>query len=159
MEKFTKRLSAAEAMQKIQEYCAYQERTHQEVRNKLFSFGLYASEVDDLITNLITEGFLNEERFAKAFVGGKFRIKHWGRIKIINALEAKGLTKNCIQSGLREIDEQDYQESLRNLLLKKSSVLEMENVFAKRNKLASYAIQKGFEAELVWKSLKSILPE
>jgi len=146
-------------MQKIQSYCAYQERTHREVRNKLFSFGLYASEVDDLVTNLITEGFLNEERFAKSFAGGKFRIMHWGRIKIIHALEGKGLTKNCIQSGLLEIDEQDYQESLRNLLLKKSSLLDAENDFVKRNKLASYAIQKGFEAELVWKFVKSILPE
>jgi regulatory protein len=81
-----KKITPTEAKGKIQRYCAYQERSHQEVRNKLYSFGLYSDEVDNLLTDLITDGFLNEERFAKAFAGGKFRMKKWGRIKIVNAL-------------------------------------------------------------------------
>ena len=109
--------------------------------------------------NLITEGFLNEERFAKAFAGGKFRIKKWGRVKIIHELEAKGLTKNCIHSGMKEIDDTDYQETLHALLLKKSSQLSEENFFTKRDKLAKYALQKGFESELVWKFVKEIVKE
>lgn len=146
-------------MQKIRAFCAYQERTHQEVKNKLFGFGLYTNEVDELLTHLITDGFLNEERFAKAFAGGKFRIKNWGRIKITHALEAKGLTKNCIQSGMQEIDEIDYQDALQKLLIKKSLQWQEEDSFIMRNKLASYAIRKGFESELVWKFVKRIVEE
>src|SRR3954468_24400564 len=97
-----KRHTPAQALPKIYRFCAYQERSHQEVRQKLFDLGLYASEVDELLSQMISEGFLNEERFAKAFAGGKFRMKRWGRIKIVNELEARGLTKNCIKAGLKE---------------------------------------------------------
>jgi regulatory protein len=97
------RLSPKEALVKIQSYCAYQERSHKEVKNKLFEYGLYASEVDELISNLIVDGFLNEERFAKAFAGGKFRIKKWGRLKIQQELEMLGLTKRNIARQLNQI--------------------------------------------------------
>lgn len=99
-------------------FCAYQERSHHEVRNKLFEYGLFASEVDELMTQLITQGFLNEERFAKAYAGGKFRMKKWGRVKIKHELKAQGLTKNCIQRGLDEIDPTDYRKTLQQLLKK-----------------------------------------
>ena len=131
-------------------YCAYQERTHREVKNKLFGYGLYGSEVDEIMAHLITEGFLNEERFARAYAGGKFRLKSWGRNKIIHALEAKGLTGNCIRAAMQEIDDVDYQQSLKKLLDKKSAQYEGETLYIKRNKLASFAIQKGFEPDLVW---------
>src|SRR5688500_923655 len=98
-------LTAQQAKERIQQYCAYQERSHLEVRNKLYSFGLYRGDVDEILAGLITDGFLNEERFAKAFAGGKFRMKKWGRIKITHALESKGVSSNCIRIGLREIDD------------------------------------------------------
>lgn len=154
-----KKITPIEAKGKIQRYCAYQERSHQEVRNKLFSFGLYSSEVDQLLTDLITDGFLNEERYAKAFVGGKFRMKKWGRIKIVNALEAQGLSKNCIRIGLKEIDSNDYITVLESILQKKAAEIEAENVFVKRDKLSKYAIQKGYEPDLVWKILKELFPD
>lgn len=154
-----KKITPIEAKGKIQRYCAYQERSHQEVRDKLYSFGLYRDEVDQLLTELITDGFLNEERFAKAFVGGKFRMKKWGRIKIVNALESHGLSKNCIRIGLKEIDNSDYLTTLESILQRKSEEVEEENIFVKRDKLSKYAIQKGYEPELVWKSLKEILPD
>jgi regulatory protein len=154
-----KKYSAQEAKEKIQQYCAYQERSHKEVRNKLFSYGLYSGDVEEIIVHLITAGFLNEERYAKAYAGGKFRMKKWGRIKITHALEANGLTSNCIKSGLKEIDSEDYEKTLRDLLEKKSTQYEEENIFIKRDKLAGYAIQKGYEPELVWKTLRSILPD
>lgn len=159
MQKPVKKFSAVEAKQKIYAYCAYQERAHQEVKNKLFEYGLYTREVDEILSHLITEGYLNEERFAKAFAGGKFRVKNWGRIKIIHELEARGLTKNCIHSGLQEIDEAHYLETLQALLVKKSVYLKGENSFVMRDKLAKYAIQKGFEAELVWKQVNGIVKE
>lgn len=159
MEKSSKRLSAAEALQKILSYCAYQERTHREVKNKLFGYGLYGSEVDEITAHLITAGFLNEERFAKTYAGGKFRLKRWGRNKIIHSLEAKGLTRNCIQAAMREIDETEYQISLQKLLDKKVPQYEGESSYVKRNKLAAYAIQKGFESDLVWKFVNILVDE
>lgn len=154
-----KKITPNEAKGKIQRYCAYQERCHQEVKNKLYEYGLYSNEVDQLLSELITEGFLNEERYAKAFAGGKFRMKKWGRIKITHALEAHGLSKNCVRIGLKEIDAEDYQITLNALLEKKSIEIEAENLFEKRDKLSKYAIQKGYEPELVWASLKQILPD
>ena len=99
---------------------------------------------------------MNEERFAKTFAGGKFRIKGWGRIKIIHELEAKGLTKNCILLGLKEIAEADYVETLQILLKKKAAVVQADDDFVRRDKIARYAIQKGFEPELVWRWIKEI---
>lgn len=153
-----KRLSFDQAKQKILHYCAYQERCHQEVKNKLYEMGLLSSDVDELLTYLITEGFLNEERFAKLFAGGKFRIKKWGRIKILNELEAKGLTKNCIRIGLKEIEESEYEKVLMEILEAKINTLHEENVFSLRDKASKYAIQKGFEPELVWRKLRDLIP-
>jgi regulatory protein len=149
-----KRLTPTEARQKIYRYCAYQERAHSEVKDKLYSFGLYRDDVDEILSHLITEGYLNEERFAKAFAGGKFRMKKWGKIKIVHELEAKGLTPNCIKSALREIPEDDYVKALHDLLQKKSRLVKEEDIFVRRDHLARFAIQKGFEPELVWKILK-----
>ena len=146
-------LTPQQAKEKIERYCAYQERSHLEVRNKLYEYGLYRTDVDEVITSLITEGFLNEERFAKAFAGGKFRMKKWGRIKIIRALEAKGVSGNCILIGLQEIDEDAYVKTLRQLLKEKSDSIEVDNAYAHRDRLSRYAIQKGFEPELVWKEI------
>ena len=141
---------------KIYKYCAYQERTHAEVRNKLYEYGLGSDEVDQLIAQLIGEGYLNEERFAKTFAGGKFRIKGWGRIKIIHELEAKGLTGNCIALGLKEINETDYVETLQALLQKKATTVQADDDFVRRDRIARYAVQKGFEPELVWRWIKEM---
>lgn len=154
-----KRFTPTEALTKIQRYCAYQERSHKEVRNKLFEYGLFASQVDELLSRLITDGFLNEERFAKAFAGGKFRMKKWGRLKIKNELEFMGLTKNCIQRGLNEIEQTDYKTTLKTLLRKKSAAIQETNLFKKRDKIARYAIGKGYEPELVWEYVRDLVPE
>lgn len=151
-----KKLSLTEALVKIRHYCAYQERAHKEVKQKLFEYGLYASEVDEMLSQLITDGFLNEERFAKAFAGGKFRMKKWGRIKIQNELEMLGLTLRCIQRGLGEIDDRDYRKTLSQLLEKKFAEVNESNAFKKHDKVARYAIGKGYEPELVWLLVKEL---
>ncbi len=153
-----KRYTPTQALAKIQHYCAYQERSHKEVKNKLFSYGLYPSEVDELISQLITDGFLNEERFAKAFAGGKFRIKKWGRLKIKQELESQGLTKNCVLRGLKEIEDATYRETLKELIKKKASQSTEKNPFKKRDKVARYVIGKGYESELVWAFIKELIP-
>ena len=154
-----KRYSPTESLARIQRYCAYQERSHKEVKNKLFEYGLYSTQVDEIISQLITDGFLNEERFAKAYAGGKFRIKKWGRIKIKHELKALGLTKNCIQRGLNEIESTDYSKTLKALIKKKASESRESNPFKKRDKIARFVIGKGYEAELVWEYVRDILPD
>jgi regulatory protein len=153
-----KKLTFEEAKKKALQYCAYQERSHQEVKSKLYDLGINTTEVDELIVYLITEGFLNEERFAKTFAGGKFRMKKWGRIKITQALERKGLSTNCIRIGLKKIEQDDYEETLRALLIAKSDSVDEENLFVLRDKLSKFAIQKGYEPDLVWKILKELKP-
>jgi regulatory protein len=153
-----KTYSSKEAKEKIQHYCAYQERSHQEVRRKLYDYGLGSTDVDNLITDLITDGFLNEERYAKAFAGGKFRMKKWGRLKIIHALEAHGLTKNCINSGLKEIDPDDYEKVLTEIILKKNEELDESNPYTQKDKISKAAILKGYEPELVWRIIKKEIP-
>jgi len=154
----TKKFSAQEAAEKIRRYCAYQERSHREVREKLFEYGLYERDVNEILTGLITDGYLNEERFARAYAGGKFRMKKWGRVKITRGLEAKGVSKNCIKIGLKEIDEEDYVDALKQILEKKSEQLADENIFVVRDRLSKYAIQKGYEQDLVWSLLKEMMP-
>ncbi len=152
-----KRYSPDEARKKIRRYCAYQERAHREVRDKLFSFGLYGNDVDEVITELITEGFLNEERFARAFAGGKFRMKKWGKLKIIQGLETKGVSTNCIRIGLTEIDEDDYGRTLLDLLERQNERITEASPYVRRDKLSKYAIQKGYEPDLVWRMIREIV--
>lgn len=138
-----------EAKIKAARYCAYQERAHQEVRNKLFQIGLYGEEVEHVLTELITEDFVNEERFAKAFASGKFRINNWGRDKIKYVLNQKKISAYCIEQGLKEITEKDYLGTIRILIKNKSKTIAGDD-FTIKNKIARYLIGKGFESELVW---------
>jgi regulatory protein len=145
-----------EALLKVSSYCVYQERTQQEVRDQLYGYGLHKDMVEELISKLITENFINEERFAKAFSGGKFRIKKWGRVRIKEALKAKGLSEYCIKKGLQEIDSKDYTLSLLSLIEKRNEKEKEKNEFKRKHKIAQYLIGKGYEAELVWDTLGGI---
>jgi regulatory protein len=157
VQKGSKKLTVDDVRKKIYHYCAYQERSHQEVKNKLYGMELSTDDVEAMISHLITDGYLNEERFAKAFAGGKFRLKNWGRIKITGALESKGLTRNCIRIGLQEIDEADYRKTIESLLLRRADQEEEKNIYVRREKVATYVIQKGFEPELVWELVRSLI--
>lgn len=154
-----KKFSPTEALAKAQRYCAYQERSHKEVKSKLYDFGLHQNEVDEILSQLITDGFLNEERFAKAYAGGKFRMKKWGKLKIKNKLEFLGLTKNCIQRGLKEIEAADYSKTLKSLIKKKSAESKEVNLFKKRDKVARFAIAKGYEPEMVWEYIRDLMAD
>jgi regulatory protein len=152
-----KRLSSVEAWAKIQHYCAYQERSHREVKEKLYTYGLYKNEVEELLVRCISEGFLNEERFARSFAGGKFRVKKWGRLKIENELKQHGLSKNCIARGLKELNPDDYTKTLRTLLAKKIAASQAPDTYSLKNKVARFAIGKGYESELVWSLLEELI--
>ncbi len=138
---------------KAAKYCAYQERTQQEVRDKLYSYGLSREVVEDLLAELILEGFISEERYAKAFCRGKFINNKWGKVKIAIALRQKGISDYCIHAGMEEIDEEEYQALLKSLIEKKWNSLPEEDEYVRRHKTARYVIGKGYEPELVWKIL------
>jgi regulatory protein len=152
--KLRKRLTPTEALARIFKYCAYQERSHREVKRRLYDYGLKAEEVEEIITKLISEGFVNESRYARAFAGGKFRMKKWGRIKIENELKANGVSKNCIALGLKEIDNTAYRKTVRDLIVKKLKQETEKNPFKLKNKVARFIIGKGYEPDMVWEMLK-----
>lgn len=146
--------SRKEAKLKAADYCAYQERSQQEVRDKLYSYGLHYNDVEEVLSELITENFINEERFAKAYAGGKFRMKKWGRLKILQGLKQHRISEYCIKKGLQEIPEGDYLDTIETLISKKRSTLDITDEFAANQKIASYLYQKGFETNLIWEVLR-----
>jgi len=149
----------SEAVEMARRYCVYQERCHSEVRNKLLELGQRGHDLEDCLSQLIEENYLNEERFAKAFAGGHFRMKQWGRKKIEAGLRAKSVSGYCIQTGLGEIDEKEYLSTLKKIISKKSESLHEKNERIKKNKLAEFAIGKGYESNLVWLVLNHSLGE
>lgn len=137
------------AKQKIEAYCAYQERCDFEIRNKLASWNLYSEDIDIIISDLITHNFLNEERFAEAYVSGKFRIKKWGRIKIKQHLKQKKISNYSIQKGLHAIDDKEYMQTITDLIASKSRLIKSKDKWDRMNKLKRYLASKGFETELI----------
>ncbi len=148
-----------QAYVKASKYCAYQERSQQEVRERLHQYGIYGEEAEEVICRLIEDNFINEARFACTFAGGKFRLKKWGKLKIEQGLRQKGVSEACIRLGLQTIEEEDYQYTLENLLKQKAAYLKEENLLIFRQKLAQYVIRKGYESHLVWASLRVLFPE
>jgi len=145
------------ALQKLRKYCAYQERCHQEVKMKILSWNFPYRIADQLVVRLIEEDFLNEERFVKAFAGGKFRQKGWGKLKIVNALKQKGISPYLVNSSLKEIGGDDYQAKLQLLLKKKMPTLKKEKEWIMKQKLARFALSKGYESEMVWAVINSMI--
>lgn len=141
---------------KVAKYCAYQERSLQEVRQKLTSFGIYADQAEEVIQQLIDENFLNENRFAELFTRGKFYQKKWGKIKIKYALQQKGISSKLIQDALNQIDPDNYLDTLTSLLEKKYQSLKNKQDLRWKTKLAQFVISKGFEPELVWSKIREL---
>jgi len=143
-----------EALAKAEHYCAYQERAQQEVRDKLYDWGLWPDAVESTISGLISGGFLNEERFAKAYVTGKFRQKGWGKIKIKQGLKLKCVPDVLIKKALLLIDADAYTETLTNILTKKARTLAERDTYKRRYKLQQYALSRGYENDIILDVLK-----
>jgi regulatory protein len=148
----------SQARTKAEHFCAYQERSQQEVRDKLYSFGLHSAQVEELISGLIQSNFLNEERFATAYALGKFRIKHWGRNKIKQGLRFKQVPEKMISKVLKHIDQEEYIKTLGVLLDKKAGSLHSLDKYELQYKLTQYAVGKGYEKELVRTLLHNQFP-
>ena len=158
------KLTPTQARKKIEWYCAYQERCHSEVRERLFSYGLFTKEVDEIVAHLVINNFLNEERFAEAYASGKFRMKHWGKIKIKAGLKQKRISDYCIKKGLAAIDGDEYLEVLKKEKEKKNKsikdtagISKEKKTFQRKYKLISYLVGRGFEGDLVKETVGEIL--
>jgi len=147
-----------QAYQKLKHYCAYQDRSQSEVKTKAYSLGIRTTDVEELTSKLIEEGCLNEERFARSFAGGKFRMKQWGRIKIRAELKKKQISNYCIIAALEEIDDLNYKEVLHKMAVKKWNAIKGAgtNLFVKMTKTRNYLLQRGYEANLVAIEIKSL---
>lgn len=148
-------LDKKQALVKAEHFCAYQERSQKEVRYKLVEWGMRGDELEEIISELILNNFLNEERFAKSYASGKFNIKHWGRVKIKQGLKLKGVPDKILQKAIYSINDDDYLQTIEKLAIKKVQSLSENDPFKRKNKLMSYLQAKGFETDLILLVLKA----
>jgi regulatory protein len=153
---YKKQLSKEQALQKLKHYCGYQERSHSEVRQKLYDLGVWKKDHDEIIASLIEENYLNEERFAIAFAGGKFRMKQWGRVKIKYELKQKQVSDYSIKKAMKQIDEEEYRSVLQKLAGEKYQSLKGEQWLVRKKKTVDYLLQKGYETDLINQAISAI---
>jgi regulatory protein len=154
---YRKTLTPEQVFQKLRHYCAYQERCQQEVRAKLYTFGINKTKVEELLTRLIEEDLVNEERYSIQYAGGKFRVKEWGKIRIRAELRQRKISTYCIEKALNAIDPSDYEKTLMRLCQKKwTSLRNTDNPYVKHAQTASFLQQRGFEPELIQRMLRDL---
>ncbi|MCU0430232.1 MAG: RecX family transcriptional regulator [Cytophagaceae bacterium] len=154
-----KTLTEQEALQKMISYCSYQERSSSEAFKKLYGFGLEKDAVQSIIDYLLREGYINEDRFTESFTGGKFRMKKWGKLKIEQSLKKHNIDNQIIIDKLDQLSQEEYEHTLQQLLQKKNATLKEDNPVKKFQKLVRYALQKGYESELVYVQVRRLIPE
>ncbi len=157
MENKNKSYTVEEALQKLMHFCAYRDRSQKEVEDKLNDLRMIPEAKEKIIITLMQENFLNEERFARSFVRGKFRIKKWGRIKITQELKKREISSPIIKLGLTEIKETDYRKALYELAEKKEEKITELNPFKKKKKLADHLLRKGYESQMVFECLNDLI--
>jgi regulatory protein len=150
-------LTKEQALQKLRHYCGYQERSHHEVEQKLWELRVNKAYHEEIVFTLIHEDYLNEQRFATHFAGGKFRMNEWGKKKISYALKEKRVSDYCIQKALNEINYDDYEKILKELAVKKYDSLKNDQYLVRKKKTIDYLLQKGFEFELVNNVVKDLI--
>lgn len=154
-----KSYTVKEATIKMMQYCAYRDRSQKEVEVKLKEMRMIPEACEQITIKLMQEDFLNEERFARSFVRGKFRIKKWGRIKIKQELKAREISAPLIKIALTEIDDREYYKTVEELSEKKFLLIKEKDPFKKRKKLSSYLLQKGYESSLVYEVVGEVFKE
>lgn len=149
MKKQNQFIPPEEILKKIEHYCAYQDRCHAEVISKLYELGVATDKQNEIIAHLITQSFLNEERFAKSFARGKHRINKWGKNRIISELKYRNINDYLIKKALQEINTAEYYKTLQQLAQQKWQKTKASNLFNKRQKTMAYLYQKGYETDLI----------
>lgn len=150
--------SVDEATKKLEGYCAYQDRCHKEVIDKLRDMRMIPQAIDKIIGHLIQENYLNEERFARSFARGKFNIKKWGKKRIVKELKHRDISRYNIQLALQEIEQQEYLNVFDELAQKRLAEIKDKELQKKRKKLADYLLYRGWESELVYEKVFELLP-
>ena len=150
--------SVEEARKKLERYCSYQDRCHQEIERKLFEMNMIVDARELIIISLIENDFLNEERFSKSFARGKFRIKKWGKRRITRELKSKNISDYNINIALKEISDEAYYKAFDELAIKRLHQIEEENRFKRRKKLADYLLYRGWENSLVYEKTMELIP-
>ena len=145
-----------EAQKKLEHYCTYQERCHQEVVNKLQELGMIPLAIDTVVSKLIRDNYLNEARFAQSFARGKFRIKKWGKIRIKRELKARQVSDYNIKRGLKEIPENDYNNTFWFLFEKRKKAVDGNNPLTQKKKIISYMVYRGWEAQKIYEALQDL---
>jgi len=143
-------------LEKARKFCAYQDRCHQEVRQKLYKLEVTGDDLENMISDLIHEGFLNEERFAQSFARGKFKMKKWGKNKIRIELKRRKVSDYCIRKGMSEIDDDEYERACREILVKKMESLNSQRKLIAQDKAIKYAYSRGYESPLIYKIIKDL---
>jgi regulatory protein len=154
---YRKRLTKEQALQKLRFYCRYQQRCQSEIKQKLFELGINKNDHDELIGELIKENCLNDERFAVAFVSGRFRLKQWGRKKIQKGLKEKRVSDEIAQKALEQIDQKEYMAVLNKLAKERYASLKHEQCLVRKKKTMDYLMQKGYEVDLIKSLINSFL--
>lgn len=154
----SKAYSVTEATRKLKAYCAYQERCHKEVVQKLKGMRMIPDAIDQIVTHLIQENYLNEERFAQSFARGKFSIKKWGKNRIVNELKQREISRFNIKTALKEIDDSDYLKTLDELSKKRLGQIKETNIQKRKKKLADYLLYRGWESQLIYQKIKELIP-
>lgn len=145
-----------EALKKLEHFCAYQERCHEEVVSKLYSLKMTSDEIDSIVVQLIEGNFLNESRFACSFARGKHRMKSWGKIRITNELKARNISATNITLALKEISPEEYEETFSQLSEKCWNSIHEKNTLKKRKKFCDYLLRRGFESNMVYEKIKEM---
>jgi len=142
-----------EAIQKLEHYCAYQDRCHEEVVQKLRTLKMTPEEIDAIVVHLISGNFLNEERFARSFARGKHRMSHWGKVRIVRELKLRHISKYNIEAALKEIEE-EYYENFENFAVYRWEILQEPSLLKKKKKWSDFLLRKGFETSLIYEKMK-----
>lgn len=146
-----------EAKEKLERYCAYQERSHKQVEEQLYKMRMIPEAQEVIITHLIQHNFLNESRFAQAFSRGKFRIKKWGKKRITQELKRHGVSAYNIKLGLAQIEPESYRETFEGLFAKKLNELSSErDIRKKKRKLFDYLAYRGWETEMIYEAFSRL---
>ena len=152
-----KSYTVQEIQQKIAQYCVYQDRCHKEVEEKIKSYDLIPEAREMILLNLMKDNFLNEERFAKSFARGKFRIKHWGKNRIVNELKMRDISPYNIKTALKEIDDKEYINTIYKITENRNNAISETNHYKRKKKLIDFLLRKGFETDLIFKTIDDVL--
>jgi regulatory protein len=146
-----------EIKRKIEQYCVYQDRCHKEVEKKMKEYNLISEAKEMILLSLMQDNFLNEERFAKSFARGKFRIKNWGKQRIVRELKFRDISAYNIKTALKEIEEEEYVKTIYSITENRNNVISEPNIYKRKKKLVDFLMRKGFENELIFKTVNEVV--